>query len=180
MAEVNVENMEENADLFVEKMGFPHDTEGLELSEDQLVNFLLLCHQYQYGVGEEQQGEMEEEEIGESGEDMVDDAEEDVDEEFRGRNTRRKRIDKAETARRNYENMRKMVGSGGIAKMSKETMGLMKQQKNLISNMEQLRPMATEAKSLLDRLENSKLLNTMATNKSNFTNAKNSLGNLKI
>ena len=73
-----------------------------------------------------------------------------------------------------------MVGSGGIAKMSKETMGLMKQQKNLISNMEQLRPMATEAKSLLDRLENSKLLNTMATNKSNFTNAKNSLGNLKI
>ena len=62
MAEINVENMEENADLFVEKMGFPHDTEGLELSEDQLVNFLLLCHQYQYGVGEEQQGEMEEEE----------------------------------------------------------------------------------------------------------------------
>jgi hypothetical protein len=27
--------MEENADLFVEKMGFPHDTEGLELSDDQ-------------------------------------------------------------------------------------------------------------------------------------------------
>ena len=62
MAEVNVENMEENADLFVEKMGFPHDTEGLELSDDQLVNFLLLCHQYQYGVGEEQE-EMEEEEM---------------------------------------------------------------------------------------------------------------------
>ena len=60
MAEVNVENMEENADLFVEKMGFSHDTEGLELSDDQLVNFLLLCHQYQYGVGEEQE-EMEEE-----------------------------------------------------------------------------------------------------------------------
>ena len=62
MAEVNVENMEENADLFVEKMGFSHDTEGLELSDDQLVNFLLLCHQYQYGVGEEQE-EMEEEEM---------------------------------------------------------------------------------------------------------------------
>ena len=62
MAEITVENMEENADLFVEKMGFPHDTEGLELSEDQLVNFLLLCHQYQYGVGEEQE-EMEEEEM---------------------------------------------------------------------------------------------------------------------
>ena len=62
MAEVNVENMEENADLFIEKMGFPHTTEGLELSDDQLVNFLLLCHQYQYGVGEEQQEEMIEEE----------------------------------------------------------------------------------------------------------------------
>ena len=44
------------------RQGFPHTTEGLELSDDQLVNFLLLCHQYQYGVGEEQQEEMMEEE----------------------------------------------------------------------------------------------------------------------
>lgn len=62
MAEVNVENMEENADLFVEKMGFAHDHEGLEMTDDQLVNFLLLCHQMQYGVGEEE--EMMEEEHG--------------------------------------------------------------------------------------------------------------------
>jgi len=55
MAEVNVENMEENADLFVEKMGFAHDSEGLELSDDQLVNFLLLCHQMEYGIGEEEE-----------------------------------------------------------------------------------------------------------------------------
>jgi hypothetical protein len=61
MAEINVENMEENADLFVEKMGFAHDTEGLELSDEQLVNFLLLCHQMQYGVGEEEEEMMEEE-----------------------------------------------------------------------------------------------------------------------
>jgi len=45
MAEVNVENMEENAKLFEEKMGFSHDADGLELSDDQLVNFLLICHQ---------------------------------------------------------------------------------------------------------------------------------------
>ena len=38
MAEVSVDNMEQNAELFVEKMGFAHDTEGLELSDDQLVN----------------------------------------------------------------------------------------------------------------------------------------------
>ena len=39
MAEVNVENMEENAELFMEKMGFSHDSDGLEMSDDQLVNF---------------------------------------------------------------------------------------------------------------------------------------------
>ena len=62
MAEVNVENMEENADLFIEKMGFPHDAEGLEMSDDQLVNFLLLCHQMQYGMMHDDEEEMYEEE----------------------------------------------------------------------------------------------------------------------
>ena len=57
MAEVNVENMEENAELFMEKMGFAHDTEGLEMTDDQLVNFLLLCHHMQYGVGDEYEEE---------------------------------------------------------------------------------------------------------------------------
>ena len=57
MAGVNVENMEENAELFVEKMGFAHDSEGLEMTDDQLVNFLLLCHQMQYGVNEEEMAE---------------------------------------------------------------------------------------------------------------------------
>jgi|TARA_R100001015_G_C4495663_1_gene71820 hypothetical protein len=55
MAEVNVDNMDKNAELFMEKMGFAHDSEGLELSEEQLVNFLLLCHQMEYGVGEEEE-----------------------------------------------------------------------------------------------------------------------------
>jgi len=54
MAEVNVENMEENEALFMEKMGFARNTDGLELSDDQLVNFLLLCHQMEYGIGEEE------------------------------------------------------------------------------------------------------------------------------
>ena len=59
MAEVSVDNMEQNAELFVEKMGFAHDTEGLEMSDDQLVNFLLLCHQMEYGIGEEEEHEEE-------------------------------------------------------------------------------------------------------------------------
>tara|TARA_R110002050_G_scaffold75280_2_gene161471 strand:+ start:373 stop:630 length:258 start_codon:yes stop_codon:yes gene_type:complete len=37
--------MENNAALFMEKMGFAHDSEGLELTDEQVVNFLLLCHQ---------------------------------------------------------------------------------------------------------------------------------------
>tara|TARA_R100000742_G_C4225128_1_gene47930 strand:+ start:343 stop:624 length:282 start_codon:yes stop_codon:yes gene_type:complete len=64
MAEINVENMEENTKLFVEKMGFPHDSEGLELTEEQLVNFLLLCHQ-EMVLPEE---EMTEEKMSEDGE----------------------------------------------------------------------------------------------------------------
>ena len=58
MAEVNIGNFEENAKLFVEKMGFPHDSVGLELTEEQLTNFLLLCMQEMIMPDEE---EMEEE-----------------------------------------------------------------------------------------------------------------------
>ena len=59
MADINVENMEENAQLFEEKMGFPHTAEGLELTDDQLVNFLLLC--YQGMVLPDEEEDMEEE-----------------------------------------------------------------------------------------------------------------------
>ena len=59
MAEVEVDNMENNAELFMEKMGFAHDSEGLELTEEQHVNFLLLCHQMEYGVGAESEDEEE-------------------------------------------------------------------------------------------------------------------------
>tara|TARA_R100001079_G_C4365221_1_gene116735 strand:+ start:88 stop:369 length:282 start_codon:yes stop_codon:yes gene_type:complete len=58
MANLDVENMDENAQLFMEKMGFPHDSPGLELTPDQLVNFLLLCYQEMVLPEEE---EMEEE-----------------------------------------------------------------------------------------------------------------------
>ena len=37
MAQVEVENMEDNAALFMAKMGFPHNADGLDLSDDQLV-----------------------------------------------------------------------------------------------------------------------------------------------
>ena len=59
VATQRLENMEENAELFMAKMGFAHDTEGLELSDDQLVNFLLLC--YQGMVLPDEEEEIEEE-----------------------------------------------------------------------------------------------------------------------
>ena len=60
MADINVENMEENAQLFECEDGFCHMTaEGLELSDDQLVNFLLLC--YQGMVLPDEEEEIEEE-----------------------------------------------------------------------------------------------------------------------
>ena len=42
---IEISNMEKNEELFMEKMGFPRDSEGLNLSDEQLVNFLLLCYQ---------------------------------------------------------------------------------------------------------------------------------------
>ena len=42
---IEIGNMKRNEELFMEKMGFPRDAEGLDLSDEQLVNFLLLCYQ---------------------------------------------------------------------------------------------------------------------------------------
>ena len=54
MAEVNVENMEDNAKMFEHKMGFSHDADGLDMSDEQLVNFLLMCQQ-EYVMGDEEE-----------------------------------------------------------------------------------------------------------------------------
>ena len=54
MAEVNVENMEDNATLFMSKMGFSHTEAGLDMTDDQLVNFLLLCHQTMMGIEDDE------------------------------------------------------------------------------------------------------------------------------
>tara|TARA_R100001082_G_scaffold84171_2_gene50844 strand:- start:1627 stop:1908 length:282 start_codon:yes stop_codon:yes gene_type:complete len=60
MANVNVENIDELVQLFEQKMGFPADSAGLEMTEEQLVNFMLLCHKAEYGYDEEEDYEEEE------------------------------------------------------------------------------------------------------------------------
>ena len=57
--EIEIGNMEKNEELFMEKMGFPRDSEGLNLTDEQLINFLLLC--YQGKMLPEEDIEMEEE-----------------------------------------------------------------------------------------------------------------------
>jgi len=69
MAEVNVENIEELKEQFEDQMGFPADSAGLELTEEQLVNFMLLCHKAMHGGDEYEEDEGYEEE----GEEMMDD-----------------------------------------------------------------------------------------------------------
>lgn len=66
MAEVNIENMEQNAEMFMHKMGFAHDESGLDMTDEQLVNFLLLCQQT-YIMGDEDEDEEEYEEMDEEG-----------------------------------------------------------------------------------------------------------------
>ena len=61
MAEVNVENIEDLMALFEEKMGFSADADGLVMTEEQVVNFMLLCHQAEYGMMDEEEGEEYEE-----------------------------------------------------------------------------------------------------------------------
>ena len=68
MAEVNVENMEDNATMFMHKMGFAHDADGLDLTDEQLINFLLLCQQ-EYVMGDD---EYDDEEYDEVDEEMMD------------------------------------------------------------------------------------------------------------
>ena len=47
--------------LVEEKMGFAHNADGLDMTDDQLINFLLLCHQGEYGAGDEEEEMMPEE-----------------------------------------------------------------------------------------------------------------------
>ena len=70
MAEVNVENMEENAELFEEKIGFAHTADGLDMTDDQLVNFLLLCHHDQYDMSDDEEYEEEDMEMMDEGKDV--------------------------------------------------------------------------------------------------------------
>ena len=87
-------------------------------------------------------------------------------------------VDKASTMSKNLENIKNIVGSGGINKMTRETAALMKQQNQMLENMEKMKPLTEQAVGLVDKLESSNLVKTMATNKAKFQNASKQLGAL--
>lgn len=88
-------------------------------------------------------------------------------------------VDKATTLKKNLENIKNIVGSGGINKMTRETAALMKQQNKMLENMERLKPLTEQANGLVDKLEGSQLLKTMAQNKGKFQRASEQLSSLK-
>ena len=87
-------------------------------------------------------------------------------------------VDKASTMSKNLENIKNIVGSGGINKMTRETAALMKQQNKMLENMEKIKPLTEQAVGLVEKLESSNLVKTMASNKAKFQNASKQLGAL--
>ena len=88
-------------------------------------------------------------------------------------------VDKATTMSKNLENIKSIVGRGGIEKMTRETAALMKQQNKMLENMERLKPLTEQATGLVNKLEGSQLLKTMAQNKGKFQRASKQLSSLK-
>ncbi len=103
-----------------------------------------------------------------------DDNEEDDEEDFNSSH-----VDKATTIKKNLENIKNIVGRGGINKMTRETASLMKQQNKMLENMERLKPLTEQATGLVNKLEGSQLLKTMAQNKGKFQRASEQLSSLK-
>lgn len=87
-------------------------------------------------------------------------------------------VDKASTMSKNLENIKNIVGVGGINKMTRETAALMKQQNQMLENMEKMKPLTEQAVGLVEKLEGSSLVKTMASNKAKFQNASKQLGAL--
>jgi len=62
------------------------------------------------------------------------------------------RIDQAATMEQAYDNLNKMLGKGGIGNLTKDTQGLMNQQKDLMNQLKDFQPMMKQAGDMLDKL----------------------------
>lgn len=62
------------------------------------------------------------------------------------------RVDYAATMEQAYDNLNKMLGEGGMKNLTKDTQGLMDQQKQLMKQLEDFAPLMEQAGSMLDKL----------------------------
>ena len=62
------------------------------------------------------------------------------------------RVDYASTMEQAYDNLNKMLGEGGMKNLTKDTQGLMDQQKDLMKQLEDFAPLMEQAGNMLDKL----------------------------
>jgi hypothetical protein len=62
------------------------------------------------------------------------------------------RIDHAATMENAYDNLNKMLGEGGMKNLTKDTQGLMNQQKDLMDQLKNFAPLMDQAGDMLDKL----------------------------
>lgn len=62
------------------------------------------------------------------------------------------RIDYAATMEQAYDNLNKMLGEGGMKNLTKDTKGLMDQQKELMQQLKDFAPLMEQAGNMLDKL----------------------------
>ena len=62
------------------------------------------------------------------------------------------RIDYAATMEQAYDNLNKMLGDGGMKNLTKDTKGLMDQQKELMGQLKDFAPLMEQAGNMLDKL----------------------------
>tara|TARA_B100001059_G_scaffold163586_1_gene163120 strand:+ start:1672 stop:2325 length:654 start_codon:yes stop_codon:yes gene_type:complete len=137
-----------------------------------LTSFIKFNEGFKEGADEEEEEDDEDQEEMKGTEEKEDHSD-DEDEDFTSNH-----VDKASTMSKNLENIKSIVGSGGINKMTRETAALMKQQNQMLENMEKMKPLTEQAVGLVEKLEGSSLVKTMASNKAKFQNASKQLGAL--
>ena len=62
------------------------------------------------------------------------------------------RVDYAATMEQAYDNLNKMLGEGGMKNLTKDTQGLMDQQKQLMQQLKDFAPLMEQAGNMLDKL----------------------------
>ncbi len=113
-------------------------------------NILYASSRMREGMKTNGDGKKEEEEAPKEKKERSDKAvQENVEEDFE---VKTPRIDYAATMEQAYDNLNKMLGEGGMKNLTKDTKGLMDQQKELMQQLKDFAPLMEQAGNMLDKL----------------------------